>query len=255
MRRWSKKRGWALDLRLSLLILFGLVWVAQRSGTSVLIAGFGVGLMVAAIGGPRRFTRQVAGVAQGFMVPLFFVVLGARLDLRALGQHPSLIVLAALLVLINLTVHALAALLTRQPLAAGLAATAQLGVPAAVVALGLELHIITIGVGSAIRRSCARITRASRGRRNPTQAQRSGRGHSPKRATPNHAHEPPARVTAVRRFGLTVRQSRGSGAHMPPSTNTGLAHPPGDRGGTAERIVSAPVHAPVADSRCRERAT
>ncbi len=150
VRRWSKKRGWALDLRLSLLILFGLVWVAQRSGTSVLIAGFAVGLMVAAIGGPKRLSRQVAGVAQGFMVPLFFVVLGARLDLRALGQHPSLIVLGALLVVINLIVHALAALLTRQPLAAGLAATAQLGVPAAVVTLGLELHIITVGVGSAI---------------------------------------------------------------------------------------------------------
>ncbi len=76
VRRWSKKRGWALDLRLSLLVLFGLVWIAERSGTSALIAGFGAGLMVAAIGGPKRLSRQVAGVATGFMVPLFFVVLG-----------------------------------------------------------------------------------------------------------------------------------------------------------------------------------
>jgi Kef-type K+ transport system membrane component KefB len=150
VRRWSKKRGWALDLRLSLLILFGLAWVAQRGGTSVLIAGFSVGLLVAAIGGPKRLSRQVAGVAQGFMVPLFFVVLGARIDLRALGQHPNLIALAALLVALNVTVHALAARLTRQPLAAGLAATAQLGVPAAVVTLGLERHILTNGEGSAI---------------------------------------------------------------------------------------------------------
>ena len=69
VRGWSKKRGWALDLRLSLLVLFGLVWIAQRSGTSALIAGFGAGLMVAAIGGPKRLSRQVAGVATGFMVP------------------------------------------------------------------------------------------------------------------------------------------------------------------------------------------
>ena len=150
LRRWSKKRDWALDLRLSLLVLFGLAWVAQRSGTSVLVAGFGVGLMVAAVGGPKRLTRQVAGVAQGLMVPLFFVVLGARLDLRALGQHASLIALAAELVALNVVVHGLAALLTRQPLAAGLAATAQLGVPAAVVALGLERNILTSGEGSAI---------------------------------------------------------------------------------------------------------
>ena len=150
VRLWSKKRGWALDLRLSLLVLFGLAWAAERSGTSVLIAGFGVGLMVAAIGGPKRLSRQVAGVAQGFMVPLFFVVLGARIDLRALGRHPSLIVLAALLVALNAAVHLLAAFLTRQPLAAGLAATAQLGVPAAVVTLGLQRNILTAGEGSAI---------------------------------------------------------------------------------------------------------
>ena len=150
LRHRSKKRGWALDLRLSLLALFGLVWVAQRSGTGVLVAGFGAGLMVAAIGGPKRLSRQVTGVAQGFLVPLFFVVLGARLDLRSLGQHPSLLLLAAELVALNVVVHAVAALLTRQPFAAGLAATAQLGVPAAVVALGLEQHVISSGEASAI---------------------------------------------------------------------------------------------------------
>jgi Kef-type K+ transport system membrane component KefB len=150
LRHRSKKRGWALDLRLSLFILFGLAWVAQRSGTSVLVAGFGVGLMVAAIGGPKRLSRQVTGVAQGLMVPLFFVVLGARLDLRALGQDPSLLALSAELVALSVVVHAAAALLTRQPLAAGLAATAQLGVPAAVVTLGLQQHILTSGEGAAI---------------------------------------------------------------------------------------------------------
>ncbi len=150
LRRQSRKRGWALDLRLSLLVLFGLAWMAQRSGTGVLVAGFGAGLMVAAIGGPKRLSRQVTGVAQGLMVPLFFVVLGARLDLRSLGQHPSLLLLAAELVAFNVVVHVVAALLTRQRLAAGLAATAQLGVPAAVVALGLQEHLITSGEASAI---------------------------------------------------------------------------------------------------------
>ena len=150
VRRWSKRRHWALDLRLSLLVLFVLAGVAESVGTSVLIAGFGVGLMVAAIGGPKRLSRQVTGVAQGFMIPIFFVVLGANIDLRALGTQPILIALAALLAVCNAAVHVLAALLTRQSLGAGLAATAQLGVPAAVVALGLQEHVLTAGVGSAI---------------------------------------------------------------------------------------------------------
>ena len=149
-RHLSKKRGWALDLRLSLLVLFALVWVAQRAGTGVLVAGFGVGLLVAAVGGPKRLSRQVTGVAQGLMVPLFFVVLGARLDLRALVHHPSLIGLAAELLALNLVVHWAAALLTRQPFGAGLAATAQLGLPAAVVTLGLQQEILTSGEAAAI---------------------------------------------------------------------------------------------------------
>ena len=46
--------------------------------------------------------------------------------------------------------HAVAALITRQPFASGLAATAQLGVPAAVVTLGLQKNILTSGEGAAI---------------------------------------------------------------------------------------------------------
>ena len=39
---------------------------------------------------------------------------------------------------------------TRQPFAAGLAATVTLGVPAAIVALGLQQGVISPGVGAAI---------------------------------------------------------------------------------------------------------
>jgi len=83
VRQLSKQRHWALDLRLSLLVLFLLAWIAQKSATSILIAGFGAGLMVAVIGGPKRLSTQVRGIADGFFIPLYFVVLGARLHLGA----------------------------------------------------------------------------------------------------------------------------------------------------------------------------
>jgi Kef-type K+ transport system membrane component KefB len=150
IRRASKKRGWALDLRLSLVILFSLCWLAQRTGTSILIAGFAVGLLTAAVGGPKRLSRQVTGIAAGFFIPLFFVVLGAKIDLRALVHHPSNLEIAALLLVANAAVHLVTARATRQPLEAGLAATAQLGLPAGVVTLGLQLHTFTAGVAAAI---------------------------------------------------------------------------------------------------------
>ena len=86
----------------------------MRSGTSVLIAGFAVGLVVAFIGGPKRLSAQVTGIAAGFFIPLFFVTLGAKLDLRAVVDKPSILELTALLTVANLAVHLVAAVVTRQ---------------------------------------------------------------------------------------------------------------------------------------------
>ncbi|MGD0715684.1 MAG: cation:proton antiporter [Gaiellaceae bacterium] len=150
IRRASKRRRWALDLRLALLALFTLSWIAIRAGTSVLIAGFSVGLLVALIGGPKRLSTQVTGIGAGFFVPLFFVILGAKLDLRALVHHPSMLELTALLTVANVAVHAAGALASRQPFPSGLAATAQLGLPAGVVTLGLQQHTLSPGQSGAI---------------------------------------------------------------------------------------------------------
>ena len=150
LRRRSKHRRWALDLRLSLLVLFTLSWVAEQSGTSVLVAGFGAGLLVAALGGPKRLFTEVRGLADGFFVPLFFVLLGARLELGALIEDPSLLRLSLALVLLNVAAHLVAGRLTGQSTATALVATAQLGVPAAVVALALPQGVLSAAQGAAI---------------------------------------------------------------------------------------------------------
>jgi Kef-type K+ transport system membrane component KefB len=150
LRHRSKRRHWALDLRLALLVLFLLAWIAQRSATSVLIAGFAAGVMVAVLGGPKRLSTQVRGVADGFFIPLYFVVLGAQLDLAGLVRHPTLLLLAGVLAALNAVIHLLAARLTGGALAGGLAASAQLGVPAAVASLGLAEHVLSAGVATAI---------------------------------------------------------------------------------------------------------
>jgi Kef-type K+ transport system membrane component KefB len=149
-RRLSRQRHWALDLRLSLLVLFFLAWLAQKSGTSVLIAGFGAGVMVALLGGPKRLSTQVRGIAEGFFIPLYFVVLGAQLDLRGLIDDPALLALAGSLAALNVLIHLIAVAVVRRPLSAGLAATAQLGVPAAVASLGLAEGVLSSTVATAI---------------------------------------------------------------------------------------------------------
>jgi len=150
LRREGERRRWAIDLRVALIVLFGLAWTAQRTRASLLIAGFGAGLMVAAIGGPKRLSTEVLGVAGGFFAPLFFVLLGARIDVRAVARHPAVLRLALALAALTVAVRLLAALITRQPPATGLLASAQLGVPSAIVALGLPEHVITPAQAAAI---------------------------------------------------------------------------------------------------------
>jgi Kef-type K+ transport system membrane component KefB len=105
--------------------------------------------MVAAIGGPKRLSTEVLGVAGGFFVPLFFVVLGARLDLCGVFAHPAMLALALVLAALTVLAPLLVALSSRQRRAAGLVAS-QLGVPSAVVALGLSERVITSAQAGAI---------------------------------------------------------------------------------------------------------
>src|SRR5450631_3747958 len=145
----SEERHFALELRISLVILFSLAAIAGRSHVLVMLAGFVFGLAVAAIGEPRRLARQLFAVTEGFFAPLFFVWLGASLDLRALATRPTLILLGVLLGVGALLSHSLTRL-SGQPLNLGSLAAAQLGVPVAAATLGTSLHVLAPGESAAL---------------------------------------------------------------------------------------------------------
>ena len=150
LRTDSTRRGWAFDLRLSLMVLFGLAALATTFSTSILIAGFAAGMIVALAGEPRRLAGQVLGLAEGFFVPFFFVALGAKLNFRSLASSRTNVELMALLVAAIVVCHVAVAVVMRMPWPTGLLASAQLGLPAGVVSLGLTEHIVSPGQGAAI---------------------------------------------------------------------------------------------------------
>lgn len=125
--RWSRRRKFALELRISLILLFALAALAVTTHVSIMLAGFCFGLVVAAIGEPRRLARQLFSLTDGFLGPVFFVWLGASLDVRSFGLLP----LAVLLGLGAVAAHAVVS-----PSWTGVLASAQLGVPVAAAALG-----------------------------------------------------------------------------------------------------------------------
>jgi Kef-type K+ transport system membrane component KefB len=145
----SEERSFALELRISLAILFALAALATRTHVSIMLAGFTFGIAVAGIGEPRRLARQLFAVTEGFFGPLFFVWLGASLNLRDLGSHPSFIGLGVALGA-GAAVTPGSMRLSRQPLAIGLLASAQLGVPVAAATLGSQLKLLKPGEPAAL---------------------------------------------------------------------------------------------------------
>jgi Kef-type K+ transport system membrane component KefB len=145
----SERRRFATELRIQLTILFALAALAVQTHVSVMLAGFGFGLAMAALGEPRRLARQLFGLTEGFLGPIFFVWLGASLELSALGDRPSLIVLGVGLGLGAALVH-LVWVARGQPIGLSLLASAQLGVPVAAATEGTSTGVLAPGEPAAL---------------------------------------------------------------------------------------------------------
>jgi Kef-type K+ transport system membrane component KefB len=149
----SIRRSWGLQLRVSILLLLGLSAIATATSASTLLAGFVAGGVLARLRYRERLGIQLVGLANGFFVPLFFVLLGAKLDLRALFGDPNAVILVAMMVAGSLAVHVVAAQVAAprpRGWTAGMAASAQLGLPAAAASIGLQAHALSPAIASAI---------------------------------------------------------------------------------------------------------
>ena len=154
---WASKRGWeervhevskerklALELRFTLTLLFTIAAVAAFLEVSTMLAGFALGIAVASVGQSKRVDRQVFGLTEGFFGPVFYVWLGASVNLRELADAPQQVLVGIALGLAALAAHSAAAL-TGLPVVMAAATAAQLGVPIGAVALGTQAGVLDPG--------------------------------------------------------------------------------------------------------------
>jgi Kef-type K+ transport system membrane component KefB len=141
------RTGGAL-LATGLAFCFLLSWAAHVMGLAPLIGAFAAGLVLEDYHSARFVARGERSLAQllepisGFLVPIFFVVMGIRADLR------SLFVPGAIVVVVGLTVAAIAG-----KLAAGLGpgrGVSRLGVAAGMMPRG-EVTLIFASLGTTVQ--------------------------------------------------------------------------------------------------------
>lgn len=145
----SKERRFAVELRFSLIVLTAVAALAVATHVTVMLAGFVCGLAIAAVGPPRRLARQLFALADGFLGPVFFVWLGASLDLTGLLDEPGLIALGVCLGLGALLTH-LVVRLTGLPVPLTVLTAGQVGVPVAAATIGTQTGELEGGLPTAL---------------------------------------------------------------------------------------------------------
>ncbi|HVT00137.1 MAG TPA: cation:proton antiporter [Solirubrobacterales bacterium] len=120
-RRWEALTGTLeassqLAVRVTMVLIFGLVALAHRLGLDLLLGGFMAGMIVRLVlkgHEAQVFESKLTAVGFGFFVPFFFVTSGIEFDLAALGSLGAIAKLAMFLVLFLVVRGAPALLLYR----------------------------------------------------------------------------------------------------------------------------------------------
>lgn len=101
-----------LPVRAAMLLILAMVFIASHLGLDVLLGAFAAGMIVrASVGGrdddadTKVFRGKLEAIGFGFLVPIFFVVSGMKLDLSSFGDHPGALALIPLFFILLLFVR------------------------------------------------------------------------------------------------------------------------------------------------------
>jgi Kef-type K+ transport system membrane component KefB len=153
-----------LAVRLSMLIVVFMLWVALGLGIDALVGAFSAGIIVKAFlsTGEREETEviesKLEGIGFGFLVPFFFVMSGVKLDLKALFASPADIATIPLFLLLFLLVRGLPTLLLHRKdvlakpgrSALALFASTQLPMVVVITSIGVQTNAIKASTAAAI---------------------------------------------------------------------------------------------------------
>jgi Kef-type K+ transport system membrane component KefB len=137
-----------LPVRLTVVLVFGLVVLASSLGLDLILGAFAAGIIVRLVIGDRRarvFESKIEAVGFGFLIPFFFIQSGMSLDLGALSSGIGAMLKVPLFLAAFLLVRGLPALLLyrrelgrRDRFALALLSSTQLPLVVAITSLGVE---------------------------------------------------------------------------------------------------------------------
>ncbi|MFJ5643569.1 cation:proton antiporter [Streptomyces sp. NPDC093223] len=154
-----------IRIRAAVVLLVGFVALAEKFGLESILGAFLAGALIGFLdtdaSSHPHFRVKLEAIGYGFLIPVFFVTSGIRLDLRGLFASPSALLRVVLFTVALLLSRALPALLyrktftRRQLLANGLLMATSLPVIVSATQIGMAENLITPVNGAAL--TCAGV--------------------------------------------------------------------------------------------------
>lgn len=147
-----------IRVRSAMTVMLFFIVLSQFTGTEIILGAFLAGAVVSLLTTPGggRLGNKLDAIGYGFLIPYFFIMVGAKFSLSELLSSPTMLLLAPALLVIAFVVKVVPALLLksmfgrRQAIAGGILLSSRLSLVIAAAAIGVEMGAISPGVNSAI---------------------------------------------------------------------------------------------------------
>lgn len=137
------------------LVLFFVV-LSESLGVESILGAFLAGIMVSLLAPNEEFKHQLDSFGYGFLIPIFFVMVGVELDIWTLFQNKETLLLMPILLVVMFSVKIIPMILLKKHfswaeiLGSGALLTSTLSLMIAAVEIALQLGIVTEDFGAAL---------------------------------------------------------------------------------------------------------
>lgn len=137
------------------LILF-FVAISETIGVESILGAFLAGVVVSLLSPDRAFIHKLDSFGYGFLIPIFFVMVGVEFDFVALFTDSSIVMLIPVILLLIFAVRMIPTLVLKRwfswsdTIGSGIILSATLSLAIVAATVSLQLGIITEGMSSAI---------------------------------------------------------------------------------------------------------
>lgn len=147
-----------LGIRASMALMIVFIVLSQTMGVQVILGTFLAGVLVGLVNeqGKSDIFNKLDAIGFGFLIPIFFIMIGVDFNIRSLLTDPKALLLLPLLLIATYVFKGLPLILLRlrypwrQTLSGAALLTTQMSVTVAAAAVGLKIGAISPGVDTAI---------------------------------------------------------------------------------------------------------